>query len=130
MRRGRTRGIRQWKSTLETYAGPVIGGLPVQGVDLSLVLKVLEPIWATRTETASRLRGRIEAVLDWGGNLWLPDSREPREVEGPSRQPTARSGQSAEIKHHAALPYSEMGTFMLALREQSGMGARALELPS
>ena len=55
----------QWRNTLETYAGPVIGDLPVQAVDLPLVMKVLEPIWTGKTETASRLRGRIESVLDW-----------------------------------------------------------------
>ncbi len=55
----------QWPATLQTYAYPVMGDLPVQGVDVGLVMKVLEPIWTTKTETASRLRGRIEAVLDW-----------------------------------------------------------------
>ncbi len=57
--------IAQWRSTLKTYAGPVFGQKPVDQVDLPLVMKVLEPIWASKTETASRLRGRIEAVLDW-----------------------------------------------------------------
>ena len=55
----------QWTSTLTTYATPVIGAVPVQDVDTTLVMKILEPIWATKTETASRVRGRIELVLDW-----------------------------------------------------------------
>ncbi|TAN58771.1 MAG: DUF4102 domain-containing protein, partial [Rhodospirillales bacterium] len=57
--------ISQWTNTLRQYAGPVMGALPVKSIDLALVLKVLEPIWLTKSETASRLRGRIESVLDW-----------------------------------------------------------------
>jgi len=55
----------QWRNTLSTYVYPAFGEIPVNDVDTGLVMKVLEPIWATKTETASRLRGRIEAVLDW-----------------------------------------------------------------
>jgi hypothetical protein len=55
----------QWRNTLNSYASPVFGSLPVQAVDVALVMKALEPIWKTKPETASRVRGRIEAVLDW-----------------------------------------------------------------
>ncbi len=112
---------------LETYAGPVIGGLPVQGVDLSLVLKVLEPISATRTETASRLRGRIEAVLDWAGTRGYRTGENPARWKGHLDNQLPARGKVQKVEHHAALPYRKMGTFMSALREQSGMGARALE---
>src|SRR5688572_23793103 len=57
--------VQQWKNTLTTYAGPVIGRMPVQDVDTPHILRVLQPIWTQKSETASRLRGRIEQVLDW-----------------------------------------------------------------
>lgn len=69
----------QWRSTLETYAYPVMGQLSVKDIDVALVLEVLEPIWTTKPETASRVRGRIEAVLDWAG------ARNWRDGENPAR---------------------------------------------
>src|SRR5688572_24264094 len=57
--------VSQWRNTLSTYAYPVIGHLPVAEVDSTLVYRLLVPIWSTKTETASRLRGRIESILDW-----------------------------------------------------------------
>ena len=55
----------QWRNTLKTHAYPVLGALPVQGIGVAHVMRVLEPIWSKKTETASRIRGRIESVLDW-----------------------------------------------------------------
>src|SRR5262245_26534035 len=69
----------QWEATLATYAEPVIGALSVQAVDISLVLKVIEPLWTTKPETASRVRGRIESILDWA------TAREYRQGENPAR---------------------------------------------
>jgi integrase len=69
----------QWRNTLSSYASPVFGSLPVQSVDVSLMMKALEPIWKTKPETASRVRGRIEAVLDWA------TAREYRKGENPAR---------------------------------------------
>jgi integrase len=117
----------QWPSTLETYAYPVFGHLPVQVVDTPLVTKVLEPIWKTKTETASRLRGRIEAVLDWA------TARDYRQGDNPARwrghldkllPPRAKV---QKVKHHAALPYAESGEFVAKLREQESTSALALE---
>lgn len=119
---------RQWTSTLESYVYPVIGNLSVADVDIGLVLKILEPIWSEKPETASRVRGRIESVLDWA------TARKYREGENPARWKgnldkilPARS-KVQQVKHHAALPYNDMGNFMAALREQEGIAAMGLEL--
>ncbi|HXB76351.1 MAG TPA: integrase arm-type DNA-binding domain-containing protein [Bradyrhizobium sp.] len=117
----------QWGATLATYAYPVIGALPVQAIDTGLVCKVLEPIWTAKPETAGRVRGRIEAVLDWA------KARDYRAGENPARWRghldkllPARS-KVAKVEHHAALPYGEMPGFMAGLRAQEGIAARALE---
>jgi integrase len=117
----------QWTNTMKTYAYPVFGDLPVQTVDTGLVMKVLGPIWTTKTETAGRVRGRIENILDWA------TVRKYREGENPARWKghldtllPARS-KVRKVKHHAALPYEEMGKFMKELREQEGISARGLE---
>jgi integrase len=117
----------QWKATLATYAGPVVGVLPVQTIDTALVLKVLEPIWVAKPETASRLRGRIEAVLDWA------TAREYRQGENPARwrghldKLLPARAKVRKVEHHPALPYSELPSFLIELREQEGISARALE---
>jgi integrase len=117
----------QWQATLATYAEPLIGTLPVQAIDTALVLKVLEPIWTTKPETAGRVRGRIEAVLDWA------KVREYRQGENPARwrghldKLLPARGKVRKVKHHAALPYAELPGFLVALREQEGIAARALE---
>ena len=117
----------QWTATLETYAYPALGDLSVAAVDTALVLKVIEPIWTAKPETAKRIRGRIEAVLDWAA------AREYRQGDNPARWRghldkllPARS-RIAKVKHHAALPFGELPAFMAALRAQEGVSPRALE---
>ena len=117
----------QWRSTLETYAFPHMGDLPVSAVATSHVMAALEPIWKTKPETASRLRGRVEAVLDYAR------AREWRAGENPARwrghvanMLPARS-KTASIKHHPALPWREAGRFMASLRDRPAVAARALE---
>ena len=83
----------QWRATLETHAYPVFGDLPVAAVDTGLVMKALEPIWTTKPETASRVRGRIEAVLDWATVARLPDRRQPGALARTSREPAAGARQ-------------------------------------
>ena len=120
----------QWEATLKTYAEPVIGNLPVQAVDTALVLKVLEPIWTTKPETASRVRGRIESILDWA------KAREYRAGENPARwrghldKLLPAPSKVRKVRHHAALPYSELPNFLIELRSQPGIAARALEFTS
>jgi hypothetical protein len=72
--------VKQWSSTLTTYVYPVFGDLPVEAIDTALVTKVLEPIWSAKPETASRVRGRIEMVLDWAKGRRISTRREPGAV--------------------------------------------------
>ena len=117
----------QWRTTLETYAYPVFGELPVQAVDVALVMKVLEPIWATRTETASRVRGRIESVLDWAAARGYRLGENPARWRGHLENLLPRRSRVQKVKHHPALPYDEIGAFMVDLRRQEGTAASALE---
>jgi integrase len=117
----------QWGSTLETYVYPVFGALPVQLIDVGLVTKVLEPIWAKKTETASRLRGRIEAVLDWAAARGYCRGDNPARWRGHLENLLPKRSKVQKVKHHAALPYGEIGAFMASLRAQEGIAARALE---
>ena len=117
----------QWKSTLDTYAGPVFGKLPVQAVDTTLVLKVLEPIWPTKNETASRVRGRIEAVLDWASARGYRKGENPARWRGHCERLLPKPSKVKKVQHHAALPYGDLPDFMKRLAEQEGVAARALE---
>ncbi len=117
----------QWRSTLGTYASPVLGELPVQSIDVGIVMKVLEPIWTEKTETASRLRGRIEAVLDWATARGHRRGDNPARWRGHLQNLLPRRSNVQPVKHHAALPYAEMGAFMRELQARDGIGAAALE---
>ena len=117
----------QWKATLATYAYPAFGAIPVQQVNVSLVVKVLEPIWRTKTETASRLRGRIEAILDWARVRGFREGENPARWRGHMESLLPPRGKVRRVKHHPALPYQEVGAFMAELRAQKGVAARALE---
>ena len=117
----------QWDSTLKTYAEPIMGKLPVQSIDTVLVTKVLEPIWSTKAETASRLRGRIEVILDWATVQGLRAGENPARWRGHLDKLLPARSRIQRIKHHAALPYADIPAFMLNLRAQDGIAARALE---
>lgn len=118
---------QQWRNTLKTYAYPVIGSMLVSDVTLANVLKVLEPIWTTKTETASRLRGRIESVLDWAKGRGYRTGDNPAAWKGNLDAQLAKAGKVARVDHHTALPVAEVGAFMQRLRAAEGQGARALE---
>jgi integrase len=117
----------QWKTTIETYCGPVIGALPVQDVDTALVLRVLEPIWSAKPETASRLRGRIESVLDWATARSYRTGDNPARWRGHLDKLLSSLSKESRVKHHPALPYDQIAAFMGALRKQDGTAALALE---
>ena len=117
----------QWSSTLEAYAYPVFGHLPVQAVDVGLVMKAVEPIWGAKTETASRLRGRVEAVLDWATVRGFRTGENPARWRGHLDHLLPARSKVQKVEHHAALPYSAIGAFMAELRGQEGASARALE---
>jgi integrase len=118
----------QWKATLATYAYPIIGQLSVAMVDTALVVKVIEPIWATKPETAGRVRGRIESILDWAKVRGFRAGDNPAQWRGHLDKLLPSRRKMRPVKHHAALPYAEMPTFMLELRNRDGISARALEL--
>ena len=117
----------QWNNTLTTYAYPVIGKIAVGDVETSHVMRVLEPIWTTKTETASRLRGRIESILDWATVRGFRKGDNPARWRGHIEHLLAARADVQKVVHHAALDYREVGAFLVDLRKQSGAGARALE---
>lgn len=117
----------QWESTLDAYAYPHFGELPVADVGKGHVTAALQPIWSVKPETASRVRGRIEAVLDYAKALGWREGENPAQWKGNLAHVLPRRSQLAPVKHYAALPWPEMGAFMAALRLREGVSARALE---
>jgi integrase len=117
----------QWTNTLEAYASPIFGTLPVQAIDVGLVTKALEPIWSTKPETASRVRGRIEAVLDWAKVRGYRNGENPARWRGHLDHLLPPRTKVRKVEHHAALPYREVSAFIAALREREALAARALE---
>lgn len=118
----------QWRNTLATYASPVIGNLPVSEVNTALVLRVLQPIWADKTETATRVRGRIEKILDWAKVQGFRTGDNPAAWRGHLSEVLPKPGKVAKAGHHAALPWAEIGAFLQELRAMQGAGALAMEL--
>lgn len=118
---------KQWTSTLETYVYPKIGNVLVRDVELPQVLAVLEPIWKTKTETATRVRGRVESVLDWATARNYRTTLNPARWKGHLDKLLPKPSKVAKVTHHDALPVSDVGSFMVDLRKHKGMGARALE---
>lgn len=128
----------QWPATLETYAYPFIGDLSVAAIDTGLILKVLEQdtvgkggatgsLWAQKPETASRVRGRIETILDWATVRGYRKGENPARWKGHLDKTLPAKTKVRKVEGHAALPYSEIGDFMVRLRAQNGVSARALE---
>lgn len=117
----------QWRNTLKAYAEPVIGRLAIKEIDTHHVMKILDPIWATKTETASRVRGRMENVLDWAAARGYRKGENPARWRGHLDKLLPRRSKVQKVEHHSALPYSEITAFMLELRKREGVAARAME---
>jgi integrase len=117
----------QWSNTLSAYVEPVFGALPVQAIDTGLVMKAIEPIWNEKPETASRVRGRVEAILDWSTARGYRQGENPARWRGHLDKLLPKKTKVRRVEHHAALPYREIGAFMVELHQQEGVGARALE---
>jgi integrase len=117
----------QWNQSLETFAYPIFGNLPVGTIDTALVTNALQPIWLTKAETATRLRTRIEKVLDWAKVSGYRDGENPARWRGHLDKVLPANPKSKRVKHLAALPFREIGAFMQALKEEDGNAARALE---
>ncbi len=122
--------VDQWINTIATYASPIIGKLDVAKVDTGHIMRIFEKdnLWTTKTETASRLRGRIESVLGWATTRKFRTGDNPARWKGHLDNLLPLRSRIQKVQHHAALPWSEMGAFMALLRKQEGVGARALEL--
>jgi integrase len=118
---------QQWRNTLATYVSPVFGNVPVQAVDTDHIVKVIEPIWSKKTETARRVRGRIEVILDWAKVRGYRTGENPARWRGHLIHLLPGRTKVRPIKHHAALPYNELPTFMAELRSVQGNAAAALE---
>lgn len=118
----------QWRSTMQTYVYPIIGAVPVFDVDTKHVVEILEPIWPTKTETAHRVRGRIERVLNRAASQGHRQGENPARWKGHLEHVFPNRRRVSPVVHHPALPYGEMAGFMTALRRQNGAAARALEL--
>ncbi|WEY37775.1 site-specific integrase [Paraburkholderia sp. SUR17] len=119
--------VGQWTNTLTTYANPFIGKKDISLVDTHDVMRVLEPIWTTKNETASRVRGRLEKVLAWATTRGLRSGENPARWKGHLDTLLAKPSAVQKEEHHAALPYSEIGGFMESLRAMDGVASRALE---
>ena len=117
----------QWPFSLNNYVYPIIGILPVYSVETAQVMKVLEPIWSTKSETASRVRGRMETILDWAKVHGYRTGDNPARWHGHLDKLLPSRSRVRRVRHHPALPYSELPAFMAKLRKQEGTAARALE---
>ena len=117
----------QWAATLNTYAYPVLGPLPVDQVNTAGVLDVLRPLWKSKTETASRLRGRVERVLDWAKVQGHRNAENPARWRGHLQALLPAPSKAKRPKHHSALDWREIPSFMEELRKRKGAAARAVE---
>jgi integrase len=117
----------QWTTTLETYAFPVCGNMVSSDVDTATVLRILEPIWLSKTETASRLRGRIEAVLDYAAAKGLREGPNSARWKGNLALTLPAKRKVSPVEHHPAVPVKEMPKFFKSLHEREGIAVRALE---
>ena len=117
----------QWRQSLTSYAYPVIGGMDVAAVEMRDVLKLLQPIWTTKTETASRLRGRIETILAYATVSGWRTGSNPATWRGNLAMVLPAPDKVSPVEHHAALPWQEISAFWTALRERTGTGALCLQ---
>lgn len=116
----------QWRSTLVTYAYPVMGAIAVADISQDLVMRVLDPIWTTKTETASRLRGRIETILDWAAVRGHRSGDNPARWRGHLQKALPSRTKIAPVQHHRAVPIDQMATVYDALSNRTGAGADCL----
>jgi integrase len=116
-----------WINSLTTHASPIIGDLSVSDIEVRHVESVLKPIWEAKTETATRVRQRIESVMSWATARKYRSGDNPARWQGILEHYLPKPSKIREIKHHAALPWQKVGSFMTELRKRDGMGSRALE---
>lgn len=118
---------QQWRNTLDTYAMPHVGKMMVQDIAVQDVLRVLEPIWQTKTETASRLRGRVESVLSWATVAGHRTGDNPARWAGNLKELLPAPSKVAKEGNHPAIQIADAPRWFTALRQRDGIGSRALE---
>ncbi|MDR6657792.1 integrase [Tardiphaga robiniae] len=118
----------QWASTLKTYAYPTIGKVALPDIDTPMILKLLKPIWTTKPETAGRVRGRIENILDAAKAEGNRTGDNPARWKGHLDHLLPALTKIKAVKHHAAMPYGDMAKFMASLKMRTGISVRALEV--
>lgn len=117
----------QWRNTLTTYVYPIIGNMPVAKIDVGMVKQILDPIWTTKTETASRIRGRMESIIDWATVHGYRTGDNPARWRGHLDKLLPAQSKVAKVQHHPALPYAEIAEFLAQLRTKEGVASLALE---
>ncbi|MDR1227894.1 MAG: tyrosine-type recombinase/integrase [Azoarcus sp.] len=117
---------KQWQNSLKTYASPHFGNVNVRKVDTALVMRALIPIWVSKTETASRLRERIERILSWAATWGYRNAENPARWRGHLQELLPKPTRMATIRYRPSMPYREIGAFFKRLAEERGIGARAL----
>ena len=118
---------QQWHNSLETYTFPILGDLPISDINTDLILRVLEPIWITKAETASRVRQRIETIWDYGKARNYVEGENPARLRGHLDKILSKTVKVKRVKHFPALPYDDIGIFLKELRQRKGYSALALE---
>ena len=118
---------QQWTNTLTTYAFPVIGHLPISDITTDLILKILEPIWVTKADTASRIRQRLETIWDYGKARNYVQGENPARLKGHLDKLLPNTAKVKRVRHFAALPYKDIGKFVQELRNRKGYSALGLE---
>jgi len=118
--------IEQWTNSLATYASPIMGRFSCSEIDTELVLKCLTPIWEAKTETATRVRGRIEKILDWATSRKYRSGENPARWKGHLEHSLASPRKLSPTEHHAALPYREVGSFMAMLEKATAPATKML----
>lgn len=117
----------QWRNTLSTYAFPVAGKIAVDEINTRIVQQIIEPIWASKPETAGRVRGRIERVLDWAAVSGYRTGENPARWRGHLENLLPAKGRVHRVAHHPAMPYDEVRSFIGVLQSQNAVSAKALE---
>ena len=118
---------QQWNNTLEAYAFPILGELPISDINTDLILRALEPIWITKAETASRVRQRIETIWDYGKARNYVSGENPARLRGHLDKILSKTVKVKRVRHFPALPYDDIGIFLKELRQRKGYSALALE---
>lgn len=119
---------QQWQNTLAQHVFPTVGDLPVAAIDTGVILKLLQPLWMTTPDTASRLRGRIENILDWAKVLKHRSGENPAQWKGNLAKLLPRPSKVRKSQHLASMPYAEVPAFMAQLDKRGTVAAKALEL--